>query len=153
MADANDAMKKMLDDQEQLSREKVKAGTDVGHNALIEDIRDLLIEAEKGEFHDFINDKYPAPKNALAGRLQAIRENVINGKYDNWSRFVLTSQKEQHEKQLQAVREELEEKYYQPAETISLSKYERAKQEADRKDTDIGVIVHNLIMGEIPHHD
>jgi len=31
--------------------------------------------------------------------------------------------------------------------------YAILKQEADRKDTDIGVIVHNLIMGEIPHHD
>lgn len=53
-----------------------------GHTLLIDDLRSLLQEAEAGEFGDFTNVKYPAPKMALAEKLNELRNNVINGKYD-----------------------------------------------------------------------
>jgi len=53
-----------------------------GQKALVQDIKELLAEAEVGEFGDFTNNKYPAPKVALAEKLNALRENVISGKYD-----------------------------------------------------------------------
>lgn len=56
---------------------------DKGHEALISDLRDLLDEAEKHEFHDFANRKYATPKVELAAQLFQIRKNVIDGKYDN----------------------------------------------------------------------
>lgn len=49
---------------------------------LVEDLKILLDEAEAGEFGDFTNEKYPAPKVALAQKLYNLRENVIHGKYD-----------------------------------------------------------------------
>jgi len=49
---------------------------------LINDLKELLEEAEAGEFGDFTNNKYPAPKMALAEKLYCLRQNVINGKYD-----------------------------------------------------------------------
>ncbi|MCK5017861.1 MAG: hypothetical protein KAS32_12430 [Candidatus Peribacteraceae bacterium] len=53
-----------------------------GQQVLVADLKALLAEAEAGEFGDFSNEKYEAPKVALAGKLQGIRLNVINGKYD-----------------------------------------------------------------------
>lgn len=53
-----------------------------GTRILITDLEILLQEAKDGEFGDFTNNKYPAPKMALANRLNELRENVINGKYD-----------------------------------------------------------------------
>lgn len=53
-----------------------------GTKILIEDLKELLVEAEAGEFGDFTNEKYAAPKMALAEKLNNLRENVIKGKYD-----------------------------------------------------------------------
>ena len=55
---------------------------ETGQQALINDLKELLAEAEAGEFGDFTNKKYPAPKMALAEKLHELRQNVINGKYD-----------------------------------------------------------------------
>jgi len=49
---------------------------------LIQDLKELLLEAEMGEFGDWSNNKYDAPKVALADKLHTLRQNVINGKYD-----------------------------------------------------------------------
>ena len=54
-----------------------------GHQNLIEDLEILLVEARNFEFHDFKYEKYATPKVELAGRLETLRANVINGKYDN----------------------------------------------------------------------
>lgn len=53
-----------------------------GQQELVADLEALLAEAKRGEFSDFQNEKYPAPKRALVNRLDHIRENVISGKYD-----------------------------------------------------------------------
>lgn len=53
-----------------------------GQEILIADLEALLQEAKDGEFGDFSNEKYPAPKVELAQKLFELRENVINGKYD-----------------------------------------------------------------------
>jgi hypothetical protein len=54
-----------------------------GHDALMQDLTQILYEAHHNEFHDFKNNKYAAPKMELAEQLSKLRENVINGKYDN----------------------------------------------------------------------
>jgi len=51
-------------------------------NLLVEDLEKLLAEAKAGEFGDFTNEKYPAPKMALAEQLLQLRQNVIDGRYD-----------------------------------------------------------------------
>lgn len=53
------------------------------HDLLVAHLKSILQEAEAKEFHDFQNKKYPAPKMELASQLNRIRENVINGLYDN----------------------------------------------------------------------
>jgi len=53
-----------------------------GHESLILDIKILLKEAEDYEFDDFRNEKYAVPKIALGNRLEGLRQNVIDGKYD-----------------------------------------------------------------------
>jgi hypothetical protein len=53
-----------------------------GNQKLVTDLEDLLLEARTGEFGDFTNDKYPAPKVALVGKLETLKQNVINGNYD-----------------------------------------------------------------------
>jgi len=50
---------------------------------LVEDLEKLLSEAKAGEFGDFTNEKYPAPKMALAEQLLQLRQNIINGRYDD----------------------------------------------------------------------
>ena len=55
---------------------------DEGKKKLIDDLEHVLAEARAGEFGDFTNDKYDAPKVALANIFYQLRENVINGKYD-----------------------------------------------------------------------
>lgn len=55
---------------------------EAGQQILVTDLEILLEEAKDGEFGDFSNRKYAAPKVALAARLHELRENVINGKYD-----------------------------------------------------------------------
>jgi hypothetical protein len=56
---------------------------DKGHQALIADLKKLLREAEDYHFHDFKNKRYATPKVAITRRLEDIRINTINGKYDN----------------------------------------------------------------------
>lgn len=56
---------------------------DKGHDNLLSDLEKLLLEAQNEEFHDFKNNKYAAPKMELASQLEALRKNVIDGKYDN----------------------------------------------------------------------
>ena len=51
----------------------------------------LMKEALAGEFHDFLNNKYPAPKMALVQKLEQhglkeLVEEVKNGEYDESSR-------------------------------------------------------------------
>jgi hypothetical protein len=53
-----------------------------GTKKLIQDLENLLAEAQAGEFGDFTNEKYPAPKTALAEKCRQLRQNVLNGKYD-----------------------------------------------------------------------
>lgn len=53
-----------------------------GQQALVQDLKALLAEAEAGEFGDFSNEKYAAPKMELGQKLYDLRQNVINGKYD-----------------------------------------------------------------------
>lgn len=53
-----------------------------GQLKLIADLRELLEEAEAGEFDDFSNVKYAAPKMALGSKLYEMRERVIRGIYD-----------------------------------------------------------------------
>jgi hypothetical protein len=53
-----------------------------GQLVLIEDLKALLAEAERGAFGDFSNVEYPAPKMALRGKFLVLAENVIEGKYD-----------------------------------------------------------------------
>lgn len=54
-----------------------------GHQALCDDLNNLLQEAKAGEFGDFTNEKYATPKVALRSILLLLADNVINGKYDD----------------------------------------------------------------------
>lgn len=56
---------------------------DKGHQDLIQDLKDLLAEAEENAYHDFKSMHYDAPKTALAERLHALRQKCIDGDYDN----------------------------------------------------------------------
>lgn len=58
---------------------------DRGHRKLVTDLRNLLDDAEKYQFHDFKNTDYPAPKMTLADRLRVIRRDTLSGVYDNKS--------------------------------------------------------------------
>lgn len=53
------------------------------HTKLITDLEALAAEARAGNFHDFQSQEYAAPKMVLANRLRVMRNDVINGKYDN----------------------------------------------------------------------
>jgi len=54
-----------------------------GKKNLIEDLEYILEEAKRGEFGDFTNNKYPAPKIALRERLGDLSDNVVRGRYDD----------------------------------------------------------------------
>ena len=54
-----------------------------GQRVLVNDLKELLLDAEAGQFGDFSNDKYPAPKLELMAQLQTLRDNVMKGKYDD----------------------------------------------------------------------
>lgn len=56
---------------------------DTGDNALLSDITALYKEALAGQFHDFRNTDYPAPKMELVRKLNNLITNTKNGKYDN----------------------------------------------------------------------
>ncbi len=70
-----------LSRMEQDARDEL--ATNKGHLKLVSNLTALLQEATDCEFHDFLNDKYPAPKMALDDKLTTIRRNMIEGKYDN----------------------------------------------------------------------
>lgn len=53
-----------------------------GQKILLADLKALVEEVENGEFGDFSNQKYPNPKVTLATKFHELRENVIEGKYD-----------------------------------------------------------------------
>lgn len=53
-----------------------------GQEILVKDLEKLLDETKAGEFGEFSNRKYAAPKMELASRLYILRQDVINGKYD-----------------------------------------------------------------------
>lgn len=54
-----------------------------GQQIFREDLVELLNEVDAGYFNDFDNkDKYATPKMELAKKLNDLRENIINGKYD-----------------------------------------------------------------------
>jgi len=55
---------------------------DEGSQKLVADLEDMLTEAKAGEYGDFTNNKYAAPKMALVNQLDAMREKAINGEYD-----------------------------------------------------------------------
>lgn len=55
---------------------------DEGSKQLIKDLEELLEEAKAGEFGDFTNEKYPAPKLALANKLGNMKVKVMEGEYD-----------------------------------------------------------------------
>jgi len=54
-----------------------------GQHILQKDLEELLHEVRSGEFGDFTNNKYPAPKVELVNKLIDLQENVMRGKYDN----------------------------------------------------------------------
>lgn len=56
---------------------------DTGHDALMKDITDLYAEAHNYEFHDFKNTTHATPKVVLAQKFEGLRQNVLDGKYDN----------------------------------------------------------------------
>ena len=53
-----------------------------GTKFLIQQLEELLAEAKAGEFGDFTNEKYAAPKIELRNKLLAMAENVVKGAYD-----------------------------------------------------------------------
>lgn len=53
-----------------------------GQVNLIVDLELLLAEARDGEFGDFSNEKYAAPKVELRNQLLKLADNVLEGKYD-----------------------------------------------------------------------
>lgn len=57
-------------------------GLEKGQQVLVTDLKEFLVEAEAGEFGDFSNKKYAAPKMALAEKLHELNQNVKSGKYD-----------------------------------------------------------------------
>lgn len=77
--ETNEYLKKVVDDLKTNPPEDKNGG----HDALMLDLSILLKEASDFEFHDYKNEKYPAPKVALGNRLMEIRQNMIDGKYDN----------------------------------------------------------------------
>jgi hypothetical protein len=71
--------------EEMISSMEDEADTlnDSAHVALISDLEDLLKEAKMGLFHDFHRNGADAPKIELVATLDALKDAVISGKYDN----------------------------------------------------------------------
>lgn len=53
-----------------------------GQKVLYDDLMELLDEVKAGEFGDFTNNKYPAPKVTLRVKLMELSNNVVEGRYD-----------------------------------------------------------------------
>lgn len=76
---ANEYLKKIVEDIEKNPpRDKNK-----GHEALMQDLSELLYEIYNYEFDDFRSKKYVMPKIQLKLKLKEIVQNVVNGKYDD----------------------------------------------------------------------
>jgi hypothetical protein len=65
------------------AEERLNNAQDKGHIALMEDVKDLLNEAVAFEYHDFLNEKYPAPKVELVTKLRKMVDRAMAGDYDN----------------------------------------------------------------------
>lgn len=79
----DESLQQMLHQQEEQSKAKVDAGEDMAHNRLVNDLQELITEAQLFEFHDFLNKKYAAPKVELHRKLLLLGEKIQNGDYDN----------------------------------------------------------------------
>lgn len=53
-----------------------------GEKFLVKCLEDLLKEAKDGEFGDFTNNKYPAPKIELRNKFLKLADDVVNGTFD-----------------------------------------------------------------------
>ena len=53
------------------------------HELLLAHLKAILDDAQAKEFHDFENNKYPAPKLELVAQLENVIRNAKHGLYDN----------------------------------------------------------------------
>jgi hypothetical protein len=53
------------------------------YQKLVDELKELYDLAEADEFSDFANQQFATPKVELATRLYNIRQNVIDGQYDD----------------------------------------------------------------------
>lgn len=53
------------------------------HKALVGELEDMLTRAKNFEYHDKKSREYMAPKMVLANRLRKLRNELINGTYDD----------------------------------------------------------------------
>jgi hypothetical protein len=79
----NQGFEKMLSDMEVKAKKKIENHEDDGHTLLLADIKALQLNAEDGEYHDFINKKFAAPKISLVEHLRDMMDKAMNGAYDN----------------------------------------------------------------------
>ena len=57
--------------------------TDEGHILLIKHLKQVLLNAEGYEFHDFKNTAFAFPKKELESTFNKLAKNVRDGIYDN----------------------------------------------------------------------
>lgn len=55
---------------------------DKGQKILEQELQNLLVAVQEGDFGDFTNEKWHTPKVILAEIFASMRQNVIDGKYD-----------------------------------------------------------------------
>lgn len=79
MSDIN----KQLEDMVKGLEASAEALDDKGHLALVADVKDLLARVLQGKYHDFHANGADLPKNQLAHDLDAIKNNMMQGLYDN----------------------------------------------------------------------
>ena len=79
VANSNELLRKLAEELKKNPPEDANGG----HNALMQDLAEIVYEAAHYEFHDFKNEKYATPKVTLRSKLLVISENVVSGKYDN----------------------------------------------------------------------
>lgn len=83
MRNKNDKVQKAFEELAEALDKNFDTSDDKGHEDLIHDLKDLMIEAAFYEFHDFKNNTYGAPKVTLRNKLLKLAENVVEGRYDN----------------------------------------------------------------------
>lgn len=76
-------LQKVLSDIEEKALRDVESGNDKGHSALVEDVKSFYQDVCSLQFHDLLNTDYAAPKMALMEKLEMIKSNLMEGKYDN----------------------------------------------------------------------